>query len=243
MVLAHISQAHAYWPGDRRTNRPTGHTFNRQLLREDPVPYDFTLTAIIPATAQDIYDAWLDSFGHSEMTRGAAVMSDEVGADVSAWDGYITGRNLELVPAERIVQSWRTTEFTDEHGDSVVTVTLEDADGGTLLTLVHSNVPEGQTSYEQGGWQTFYFEPMRDYFAKRTRPFAVKKTKAAAPKKELKRATTKTKGKRKAASKTKAAAGRKKLKGAAAAKPKPKRTTKAKTKPTRVKRRGVKRRG
>jgi hypothetical protein len=29
--------------------------------------------------------------------------------DMSAWDGYITGRNLELVPGERI----RTTEFDD----------------------------------------------------------------------------------------------------------------------------------
>jgi hypothetical protein len=32
-----------------------------------------------------------------------------------------------------------------------LTVTLEEVEGGTLLTLVHSNVPEGQTSYEQGG--------------------------------------------------------------------------------------------
>ena len=77
-------------------------------------------------------------------------MSDEVGAEVSAWDGYITGRNLELIPGERIVQSWRTTQFTNEHEDSIITVTLEEVEGGTLLTLVHSNVPDGQTSYEQG---------------------------------------------------------------------------------------------
>lgn len=135
--------------------------------KEARVPYDFTLTALIPASAQEIYEAWLDSVAHSEMTGGEARMSDEIGGEVSAWDGYISGRNLELVPHERIVQSWRTTEFTDDHGDSVITVTLEDDDEGTLLTLVHSNVPDGQTSYELRGWQEHYFEPMAEFFSKR----------------------------------------------------------------------------
>ena len=81
------------------------------------MPYTFTLTTTIPASPEEIYQAWLDSLGHSEMTGGAATMSDQIGAAVSAWDGYISGRNLELVPGERIVQSWRTTEFADEHGE------------------------------------------------------------------------------------------------------------------------------
>jgi hypothetical protein len=44
-------------------------------------------------------------------------------------------------------------------------VTLTPVEGGTLLTLAHSDVPDGQTSYEQGGWQSHYFEPMKKYFA------------------------------------------------------------------------------
>ena len=130
------------------------------------MPYTYTLTSIIPATPEEIYEAWLDSLSHAEMTGGEASMSDEVGAEVSAWDGYISGRNLELVPGERIVQSWRTGQFADEHGDSIVTITLEDADDGTLLTLVHSNVPDDQRSYEEGGWESNYFEPMRVYFTR-----------------------------------------------------------------------------
>ena len=81
------------------------------------MPYSYTLSTVIPASPAEIYRAWLDSVAHSEMTGGEATMSDQVGADVSAWDGYITGRNLELVPGERIVQSWRTTEFDDEFED------------------------------------------------------------------------------------------------------------------------------
>jgi activator of HSP90 ATPase len=162
--------------------------------KEARVPYDFTLTAVVPAAAREIYEAWLDSLAHSEMTGGQARMSDEIGAEVSAWDGYITGRNLELMPHQRIVQSWRTAEFTDDHGDSTITVTLEDDDGGTLLTLVHSNVPDGQTSYEQGGWQDYYFEPMAEYFSKRA---STGKSVNAAPIPKRNRATTKAKAKSK----------------------------------------------
>ncbi len=128
------------------------------------MPYSYTLSTVVPASPAEIYRAWLDSVTHSEMTGGEATMSDEVGADVSAWDGYITGRNLELVPGERIVQSWRTTEFDDEFEDSIVTIVLQETEDGTLLTLQHSNVPDEHKSYEEGGWQSNYFEPMIVYF-------------------------------------------------------------------------------
>jgi len=131
------------------------------------MPYSFTLTTTIPASPQEVYEAWLDSLAHSEMTGGAAIMSAAIGAEVSAWDNYITGRNIELIPGERIVQSWRTSEFDEEHEDSIITLTLEPVEGGTLLTLEHSNVPEEHRSYEEGGWQENYFEPMAAYFTAR----------------------------------------------------------------------------
>jgi len=145
------------------------------------MPYSYTLSTVIPASPAQIYRAWLDSIAHSEMTGGEATMSDEVGADVSAWDGYITGRNLELVPDERIVQSWRTTEFDDEFEDSVVTILLQQTEGGTLLTLEHSNVPDEYKSYEEGGWQSNYFEPMIDYFGKPKEEDLVEPEPEAAP--------------------------------------------------------------
>jgi uncharacterized protein YndB with AHSA1/START domain len=133
------------------------------------MPYRFTFTTTIPAPPDEIYRTWLDSRGHSEMTGGEAAMSDQIGAEISAWGSYITGRNLELVPGERIVQSWRTSEFGDERQDSIITVVLTEAGDGTLLTLEHSNVPDDHRSYEEGGWQSNYFEPMVAYFTKRKR--------------------------------------------------------------------------
>jgi uncharacterized protein YndB with AHSA1/START domain len=177
--------------------------------------YAYTLTTTIPASAQAIYEAWLDSLAHTEMTGSEAVMSDKVGDEVEAWDGYITGRNLELVPGERIVQSWRTTQFTDEHEDSIITVTLEETEDGTLLTLVHSNVPKEQISYERGAWQKHYFEPMQEYFAKDKRAGADRKAKVKAKSKAKSKTKSKSKSKSKTKSKTKRAAARTRSKPAA----------------------------
>jgi uncharacterized protein YndB with AHSA1/START domain len=129
------------------------------------MPYTYRLTRIIPASPLDVYEAWLDSEVHSQMTGAEARMSDKIGADFSAWDDDVRGRNLELVPGERIVQAWRTSKFTGENEDSIVTITLERADDGTLLTLVHSNVPDEHRHNEEGGWESNYFAPMRAYFA------------------------------------------------------------------------------
>ena len=128
--------------------------------------YQFTLSIVLPATPEAIYRAWLDTRRHSAMTGGAAVMSSQLGAQVTAWDGYISGTNIELVPGERIVQTWRTTKFSAADPDSTVTVQLQSTAEGTRLTLTHANVPDGHLGYEQGGWHQHYFEPMHRYFSR-----------------------------------------------------------------------------
>ena len=135
------------------------------------MPYGFTLTSAIPAAPEAVYDAWLDSVGHSKMTGAKAKTSDKVGAAFIAWDGYINGKNIELVRGKRIVQSWRTSQFADGDADSTLTITLAPAKGGTALTLEHANVPDGEEhrGYENGGWEDNYFAPMKRYFAALTR--------------------------------------------------------------------------
>src|SRR5271155_2205475 len=127
--------------------------------------YDFKLSWTLPASPEAVYDAWLDSRAHSAMTGAGAKVHKRVGGAHTAWDGYITGRTIELIPGKRIVQSWRTTQFTSVDPDSTITVELAPTKTGTQLTLGHTGVPDGQTSYENGGWRNFYFAPMKAYFA------------------------------------------------------------------------------
>ena len=127
--------------------------------------YDFKLTCSLPAPPEAVYDAWLSSAGHSAMTGSPAKIAKRIGGAYSAWDGYITGKTLELVPAKRIVQSWRTSEFAPDDADSTITVDLAATKTGTRLTLTHRGAPDGQTAYETEGWRDFYFTPMAEYFA------------------------------------------------------------------------------
>jgi activator of HSP90 ATPase len=119
---------------------------------------------VLPATPEAIYAAWLTSDGHSAMTGSQARVDARVGGEFEAWDGYISGRTLALEPGRRIVQSWRTAEFSAADEDSRIEVLLEPLAGGTRITLRHTNVPNDQRGYEQGGWQENYFDPMRAYF-------------------------------------------------------------------------------
>jgi uncharacterized protein YndB with AHSA1/START domain len=169
--------------------------------------YSFTLTDVIPAPPAAVYDAWLNSRAHGEMTGSKASQSARIGAKVSAWGGYISGQNLELVPGRRIVQSWRTTQFTDTDPDSKISVTLRAVPGGTRVTLRHSHVPDNHTSYEKGGWQDHYFRPMKAYFAKQADRLARKYagTKKPRPKVGAAGRIKAVAGRAKAASRAKAA--------------------------------------
>ena len=126
---------------------------------------EFTLKTRIKASAKEIYNTWLDGESHTKMTGVAATGSNEIGAQFTAWDGYIQGRNIELEPYRRIVQSWRTTQFKEKEEDSQIEILLHEVDGKTDLTLIHSKVPEDGEHYMQG-WDDHYFQPMKAYFSK-----------------------------------------------------------------------------
>jgi activator of HSP90 ATPase len=121
------------------------------------------LKEIFKVKPEVIYNAWLNSETHTKMTGGEAVCEPKQGSKFSAWDGYIFGKNIELVKNQKIVQSWRTTEFNEADEDSILEIRLNELESGTELTLIHTNIPEGETQYEKG-WVEHYFEPMKAFF-------------------------------------------------------------------------------
>ena len=136
-----------------------------------------TVHAVIPATADRVYAAWLDGKEHGKMTGAPANVDARVGGEHTAWDGYISGTILSLEPSRRIVQSWRSTDFPLGHTDSRLEVHLREVDGSCELTIVHAEIPAGQGAMYEAGWRDHYVEPMRRYFGKtaKKRPAAKKK--------------------------------------------------------------------
>src|SRR5437868_309021 len=123
------------------------------------MPDSFTVSALIPASPERVYQAWMDGEQHGWMTGAEAEVDPRVGGAFSAWGGYITGTTLELEPFHRIVQTWRSSDFQAGDPESKIEVVLDPAPGGTMLTLNHSNIPDGQGANYQHGWVESYFEP------------------------------------------------------------------------------------
>lgn len=122
------------------------------------------ISEVFNCSPRELYEAWLDSTKHSEMTGGKAEITDKIGEEFTAWDGYIRGKNQELIPHEIIRQSWRTSDFGEEDEDSEVKITLTENKNGCFLVLEHTNIPEGHKQYFKG-WEDHYFVPMKTYFS------------------------------------------------------------------------------
>jgi uncharacterized protein YndB with AHSA1/START domain len=118
---------------------------------------------VIPAAPERVFAAWLDSEKHSAFT-GAKASFDGVGGTYTAWNGYIQGTTFEAEPHHRILQSWRTTEFPAEAPPSRLEVLFEPSTDGTVVTLVHTEIPDGQGAQYEAGWKEHYFAPMKQYF-------------------------------------------------------------------------------
>jgi activator of HSP90 ATPase len=131
------------------------------------MPESIQLSTILTASPEQLYKAWLSSKEHAAFTGSSAQINPNLNGDFTAWDGYIQGKNLELKPYQRIVQAWRTTEFPADSPDSHLEILFEAVQGGTKITLIHTEIPDGQGKDYFTGWEDFYFKPMMEYFAKK----------------------------------------------------------------------------
>jgi len=122
-------------------------------------------TVTFRAAPKDVYEALMDSRTHARFTGAKASISRKVGGKISAYDGYVSGTNLELVENRKIVQSWRAGDWPEGH-ESRVAFTLAKVPGGTRLTFAHSGVPDAQYASIKEGWIEFYWEPMKKLLEK-----------------------------------------------------------------------------
>lgn len=123
-----------------------------------------TQKVMIPATPAEVYDAFMDPRKHAAFTGGKATCDPKVGGKISAWDGYITGKNLKLVEGKRIVQEWSTSDWRDGYPPSTLDLTFTKKGSGTELKMVHSNVPATQAASFAEGWKEHYWEHLKIYF-------------------------------------------------------------------------------
>jgi len=131
-------------------------------LRKETIKQRVTVSA----KPIEVYEAFVDAEKHSAFTGSKATGEGKVGRKFTAWDGYISGKFLELEKGKRIVQEWVTTEWPEGYPPSRFELTLREVKGGTEVSMVHSNVPAEQAEDLEEGWNEFYLKPLKEYFKK-----------------------------------------------------------------------------
>jgi activator of HSP90 ATPase len=115
----------------------------------------------LKGTPRRIYDALLDSKQFAAFTGMPAEIDSKAGGAFSMFSGMIVGRNVELVPDQRIVQAWRPTHW-DPGVYSIVKFDLKPQASATLLVLDHTGFPEGSYDSLSSGWNSHYWDPLRN---------------------------------------------------------------------------------
>jgi activator of HSP90 ATPase len=129
------------------------------------------------ASPQRVYDALTSGKSFDAITRlsdGDALLkaadakpttiNAEVGGTFTLFGGYITGRNLEMLPAERLVQAWRAGSWKPG-AFSIAAFSLLKEGTKTKLLFDHRGFPDGQGASLAQGWHAHYWGPLTTFLA------------------------------------------------------------------------------
>jgi activator of HSP90 ATPase len=149
--------------------------------RNDGVPEELSHTAesihqevVFKASRKRVYEALTDAKQFTKVTEfsmvknaSAAEISREVGGAFALFGGYVTGRHIELVPDERIVQAWRAGSW--DAGDySIAKFVFKEQGTDTKLGFDHTGFPSGAGEHLAEGWKINYWEPLQKYLGSST---------------------------------------------------------------------------
>ena len=132
----------------------------------------------LKASRQRVYDALTVSAQFDKVIQLSGVMQSpymasmqsatqigqEEGSPFTLFGGYIVGRQLELLPMERIVQAWRVGNWP--RGIYSMARFELIADGlGTKVTFDHTGFPSGEGQHLAAGWQEHYWAPLEQFLS------------------------------------------------------------------------------
>ena len=126
---------------------------------------------VFKASRQRVYQALTDAKQFDKIVQLSGAMqsmqlgekpveiSREAGGAFAVFGGYITGRHVELVPNERIVQAWRAGGWP-AGVYSIAKFELVEQGSGTKIVFDHTGFPKGEAESLASGWKRHYWEPL-----------------------------------------------------------------------------------
>jgi activator of HSP90 ATPase len=118
----------------------------------------------LPTVPDRVYHLLLDSKEFAELSGMPAEIDGVAGGSFAMFGKVIYGRNVELIPNERVIQAWGDTGW----GAGVYSIArfeFKKQGSGTRVVLDHTGFPEGSYDHLYVGWKGHYWEPMQKYFS------------------------------------------------------------------------------
>ena len=117
---------------------------------------------VFDADPARVYRALVDAGEFSQVTGAPSTGSGGEGGAFTAFGGHITGRQIELVPNQLVVQAWRAKTWP-AGCYSIARFELRAEGEGTRLVFDHDGFPDDQREHLAAGWTANYWEPMRKH--------------------------------------------------------------------------------
>jgi activator of HSP90 ATPase len=131
---------------------------------------------VFKASPMRVYNALTDAKQFDKVIQLSGVMqsmhladkpaeiSSQVGGAFTLFGGHITGRHVELVPDQRIVQAWRAGNWPPGVY-SIARFELVEQGSGTKIVFDHTGFPTGEAESLASGWKAHYWEPLAKLLA------------------------------------------------------------------------------
>ncbi len=154
-ALAALVGSSAFFPGPSQEPAPP------------PIP-DASRTSLhqeidLKTTSARFYALILDPKRFTAFSHEPADIHPEAGGAFSMFGARILGRNVELLPNQRIVQAWRSAGWPPGVY-SIVRFEIKEQGTQTRVILDHTGFPVGQYDNLFSGWHSHYWDPLKTYF-------------------------------------------------------------------------------
>ncbi|MGO9935168.1 MAG: SRPBCC domain-containing protein [Steroidobacteraceae bacterium] len=150
----------------RAARAADGISRNAESIHQEPVFAASRKRLYQALTEAELFDKVIQLSGVMQGAKSAAptAISTAPGGGFALFGGYITGRQVELLPDQLIVQAWRAASWGPGLY-SIARFQLADHENGARIVFDHRGFPNGQAEHLAAGWQANYWTPLAKLLA------------------------------------------------------------------------------
>eukprot|EP01119_Soliformovum_irregulare_P021605 TRINITY_DN722_c0_g1_i1.p1 TRINITY_DN722_c0_g1~~TRINITY_DN722_c0_g1_i1.p1 ORF type:complete len:334 (-),score=84.19 TRINITY_DN722_c0_g1_i1:96-1097(-) len=139
------------------------------VKKEEPVKKavtsssSFTLKEKFVCPPSELFACFVDPNRVKAYSGSNSVMNGTEGGEFKLFDGTVTGINTKVEHPKLLVQKWRFESWPQGHY-SQVTLSIEEKNGKSILTVKQDNIPAEDKERTERGWSHNFFNRIKGVF-------------------------------------------------------------------------------